>query len=90
MTDNLNVSNMESGEYQPFSAEHFGDFLESKTTFKQDLCDDIEYEYHVNFHKGPLLRIEALNYGMTFYVTKTMLNADYGRILMEYEEIVRA
>jgi hypothetical protein len=89
MVENLEVSNIESGDYQSFSAEHFGDFMEGKQTFKQDLCDDIEYEYHIDFHKEPLVRIEALNYEMTFYITKTIMKGDYGRILAEYEEITR-
>jgi hypothetical protein len=54
-------------EYQNFSAEHLEDFVEGRTEFMNDECDDIEYEYTIHFEKG-LLMANALNCGKQFVV----------------------
>ncbi len=56
MVEALDIKEFYEGfESQEFSAEYFADFVMSKVIFKNDPCDDIEYEYIVDFEKGLLL-----------------------------------
>ncbi len=89
MVDELDIPNIDPRDHQSFNAIHFGDFIEGKKLYKQDHCNDVEYEYHIDFMSPGMLRMELLNYRLTFYMTQTMLNADFGRILNEFEEIAR-
>jgi hypothetical protein len=64
MVDNLP---MEDAYSQNFSAEYFEDFIEGRTDYKNDECEDIEYEYIVDFSKG-LLIADAVNHDQKFVV----------------------
>jgi hypothetical protein len=46
---------IEDDEEQNFSAEFLEDFVEGKTTYKNDPCDDVEYEYVIDFNRAILL-----------------------------------
>jgi hypothetical protein len=66
MLDALEVPELED-DNQNFSAEHLGDFIEGHIPFKNDMCEDVEYEYTVDFAKGLLLA--SRNGEKTFVVT---------------------
>ena len=65
MLDALDVPDL-GDESQNFSAEYLADFLEGLAPFKNDTCEDVEYEYTVDFSKGLLL---ANRNDKTFVVT---------------------
>ncbi len=64
--DALDIADVED-ECQNFSAEYLEDFVENRTDYKNDLCDDIEYEYTIDFSKG-LLIVNALGHNQKFVV----------------------
>ncbi len=53
--DALVVEDLAEDDGQNFSAEFIEDFVEDRTTYKNDPCDDVEYEYIVDFKKAILL-----------------------------------
>jgi hypothetical protein len=65
MLDALDVPDL-GDENQNFSAEFMADFLEGRAPFKNDPCEDVEYEYTIDFSKGLLL---AEHNNKTFVVT---------------------
>ncbi len=65
MLDALTVPDLED-ESQNFSAEHLADFVEGLVPFKNDPCEDVEYEYTIDFSKGLML---ANRNDKTFVVT---------------------
>jgi hypothetical protein len=64
MLDALTVPDLDDS--QNFSAEHLADFVEGLVPFKNDPCEDVEYEYTIDFSKGLLL---ANRNDKTFVVT---------------------
>jgi hypothetical protein len=63
--EEMTVENLPEDECQEFSGELLADFIEGNTIFKNDTCDDIEYEYMIDFKKGLLL---AKHFDKTFVV----------------------
>ena len=59
-------------EYQCFKATDLTDFIQGHTTYKIDDCDDIEYEYTIDFEKE-LFLAKSCSYQMTFVVTFDMI-----------------
>jgi hypothetical protein len=51
-------------EYQSFNVEELVAFVEGSTSYKSDECDDIEYEYIVDFEKE-VLKVKCYH-GETF------------------------
>jgi hypothetical protein len=66
----LNVPNIGS-DYQSFCGTRFADFLLGKTTYKNNNCDDIEYEYTIHMNCSVILGRHVLDennhtYRLTF------------------------
>ncbi len=53
-----------SDEYQNFNVEELVAFVEGSTSYMSDECDDVEYEYIVDFEKE-VLKVKC-HYGETF------------------------
>ncbi len=65
--DALEIADVEEDECQNFSAEYLEDFIENRTDYKNDPCDDIEFEYTIDFSKG-LLIVDACGHNQKFVV----------------------
>jgi hypothetical protein len=45
----------DTDNYQCFKTEDLIPFIEGKTSYGNDMCDDIEYEYRLDFHRGTFI-----------------------------------
>jgi hypothetical protein len=63
--EEMDIQDLESNEMQNFSGEMLSDFVEGKIEFKNDPCDDVEYEYILDCKNGILL---AKRYDQSFVI----------------------
>lgn len=55
MLDALDLGTYSAEDYQSFKVKDLIPFIEGKTTYKNDFCDDIMYEYELDFSKQTLI-----------------------------------
>ena len=85
IVQNMDIKNLEDGDYQAFDASLFSDFIEGKTNFLSDDCRDIEYEYVIDFRQK---RIVIYHNMFNTLITFDMIKSGFDILSLEehYEE----